>query len=144
MVKKPHLYLAGPLFSVAEREFNVKLKRLLEEFFVVYLPQDDGCLLVDLIKSGVSAEEAARRVFDADVKAMKDCDFLLIVLDGRSVDEGAAFELGFVHALGKVCVGLRTDPRQLLPSGNNPMVERPLSCLFGSVDELLSWAKRMS
>ncbi|MGY3362466.1 nucleoside 2-deoxyribosyltransferase [Bradyrhizobium sp. GM0.4] len=63
----------------------------------------------------------------------------MIVLDGRTVDEGAAFELGYAFAAGKVCVGLKTDPRMLLPIGDNPMIEVALRKIFHDEDELVDW-----
>jgi nucleoside 2-deoxyribosyltransferase len=139
--RRLEIYIAGPLFSEAERRFNLELKRLLSPYFNVYLPQEDGGLMVNMIADGVPPKEAARRVFVADVDAMEACDTLLIILDGRAVDEGAAFELGFAFARGKHCVGLRTDPRQLLATGNNPMIESPIREMFLSVEDLLAWAR---
>jgi hypothetical protein len=55
------------------------------------------------------------------------------------LDEGASFELGYAFALGKVCVGLKTDPRQLLPIGDNPMIEGALWKLFHEESELVEW-----
>ncbi len=135
------LYLAGPLFSAAEREFNKNLKSMLSPFFSVYLPQEDGGLMVEMIEKGMHPQRAAQCVFTMDVNAIDECDVLLIILDGRAVDEGASFELGFAFARGKECFGLRTDPRQLLATGNNPMIESPLRHIFEDVDSLISWAK---
>jgi nucleoside 2-deoxyribosyltransferase len=67
---------------------------------------------------------------------------LLIVLDGRTVNEGASFELGVAYALEKTCLGLQTDPRRLLPIGNNPMIDAALSQVFASIHELICWASR--
>jgi nucleoside 2-deoxyribosyltransferase len=85
-----------------------------------------------------------RIVFDRDVAAIQGCDALVINLDGRSIDEGAAFELGLAHALGKLCVGYRTDVRVLLPWGINPMISAPLSDTFASIEGLVEWAKALS
>ncbi|MBN2019679.1 MAG: nucleoside 2-deoxyribosyltransferase [Sedimentisphaerales bacterium] len=142
--KKNRMYLAGPLFSLAERTFNHNLKQLLNPFFEVYLPQEDGGLLVYMIKAGMPAELAKEKVFDVDVRAMNECDLVLIILDGRTVDEGAAFELGFAYAKGKQCYGLKTGPRQLLAIGNNPMIDIPLERIFVSIEELIDWAKSYS
>jgi nucleoside 2-deoxyribosyltransferase len=139
--QKSRLYMAGPLFSLAERTFNHNLKNLLTPYFDVYLPQEDGGLLVYMIKAGMPAELAKEKVFDIDVRAMNECDLLLIILDGRTIDEGAAFELGYGYAKGKPCYGFKTDPRQLLVVGNNPMIERPLKKIFTTIEELLDWAK---
>jgi nucleoside 2-deoxyribosyltransferase len=137
----PRLYLAGPLFSDAELEFNCKVKRLLGARFDVYLPQEDGKLFIDLISNGVSPSEAAQIVFKEDLREIHCCSALLAVLDGRVVDEGTAFEIGVAYANGKVCYGLQTDPRRLLPCGNNPMISSALRYVFRSVEELALWVE---
>lgn len=71
---KPKVYLAGPLFSEAERTFNHNLKKLLTPYFDVYLPQEDGGLMVDMIREGMDPKLAAQKVFDGDIKAMEKCD----------------------------------------------------------------------
>lgn len=138
---KPRMYLAGPLFSLAERTFNHDLKRLLTSYFDVYLPQEDGGLMLDMIREGMHPKFAAQKVFDGDIKAMEECDIFLMILDGRTVDEGASFELGFAYANRKPCFGLKTDPRQLLVVGNNPMIDCPLERIFQDIDELIDWAQ---
>ena len=138
---KYKIYLAGPLFSLAERTFNHNLKKLLTPYFDVYLPQEDGGLLVNMVKAGLPKKLASKKVFDIDIRAMHECDLLLIILDGRSIDEGAAFELGYAYAKGQRCYGLKTDPRQLLAIGNNPMIDGPLETVFENIEEVLEWAK---
>ena len=135
------IYLAGPLFSDAEKGFNIKIKKILSEKFDVFLPQEDGGLLVDLLADGVSEKEARRQIFDLDVKAMNEADIIFAILDGRTVDEGTVFELGYMFANGKTCYGLQTDPRRLLPGGNSPMIDGCLKQIFYSTDELLKWVK---
>lgn len=135
------LYLASPLFNEMERGFNMDLTTHLEEFFHVFLPQRDGGLMADMTKAGMPAETAALTVFRTDIQAISDSDALLIVLDGRTVDEGAAFELGYAHALGKHCYGLQTDVRRLLSTGNNPMIECCLRAVFQNLNGLLEWAR---
>lgn len=139
--RKPLVYLAGPLFSLAEKSFNSNLKKLLTHYFNVYLPQEDGGLMVDMIREGMHPKIAAKKVFDGDIQAMEECDLFLMILDGRTIDEGAAFELGFAYANNKPCYGLKTGPRQLLATGNNPMIDCPLEYIFQSIDELIEWAK---
>jgi len=138
------VYLASPLFSEAELMFNREIRDLLKEYFDVYLPQEDGGLMVDMIKDGMSLLEAQHSVFLGDIKAIRSSDYLFIILDGRSIDEGAAFELGYAHALGKKCIGYQSDPRRLLPVGNNPMVECALERILTSRTELLMWASQES
>ncbi|MGY3371427.1 nucleoside 2-deoxyribosyltransferase [Bradyrhizobium sp. GM2.4] len=103
------------------------------------LPQEDGGILLDLVRDGTPVEQAKSQIFHLDIEAIGACDVLVIVLDGRTVDEGAAFELGYAFAAGKVCVGLKTDPRMLLPIGDNPMIEVALRKIFHDEDELVDW-----
>lgn len=147
---KPKLYLAAPMFSVAERRFNEDLAHILREWFDVFNPERDGHVLVDLIKNGTFPDSAARMCFEADLTAIRKSDVVLIVLDGRAVDEGAAFELGYAHGIKAwqlrtrpfVFIGVQMDPRRLLPPGvNNPMIQVPLDHLFHDIDSLISWAK---
>lgn len=134
---RARVYIAGPLFSDAERSFNKMLKQQLSTEFDIYLPQEDGHLLVELVKNGSEPEFASKIVFNRDVMEIKECDILLIILDGRAVDEGAAFELGVAYSLGKKCVGLQTDYRRLLPLGNNPMIENSLEKIYLSTEAML-------
>src|SRR5688572_20020117 len=136
-----NVYLAAPLFSEAERQFNEQLAVRVGLEHRVFLPQRDGRLLVDLVHSGANPNEAARQVFEHDLVAIRECDCVLAVLDGRTIDEGVAFEVGFAFASGKLCIGLQTDPRRLLPIGNNPMVECSLRTVSSSVEGLLAWLR---
>jgi nucleoside 2-deoxyribosyltransferase len=135
------LYLASPLFSAIERTENRRICCALERWCDVFLPQRDGELVLNLIEQGLPQSKAYRIVFDRDVAALRACDALVINLDGRVVDEGAAFELGCAYALGKRCVGYRTDVRVLLPWGLNPMVSVPLDETFTSIAALAAWAR---
>src|SRR5437588_6693520 len=106
---KPSTYMAAPLFSEAERTFNLMMARLLEPHLAVYLPQRDGLLLRDLRQAGDDSPAARRRIYGMDLDAISRCDLFLAVLDGPSIDDGVSFELGYATCLGKTCVGLATD-----------------------------------
>jgi nucleoside 2-deoxyribosyltransferase len=133
------VYLAGPLFSANERQWNISLRNTLTEFCDVYLPQEDGQLLVELVANGTSINEAKNVIFARDLQAIERCDILLLVMDGRVIDEGACFELGYAYCRGKVCIGLKTDVRSLLPIGDNPMVECALRGTFGDIHDVSEW-----
>jgi nucleoside 2-deoxyribosyltransferase len=140
---KPRLYLAGPLFSEPERSFNATLARELERTFSVYLPQRDGCLIVDLVEEfHIPWSEAAAEVFERDIAAICNADLVIAILDGRSIDEGTAFELGYAFALRKECWGLKTDPRTLLKYGDNPMILGALKQTFATCHALLDTASK--
>lgn len=134
----PRVYLAAPLFNDMERSFNARLAELIAPMAEVFLPQRDGKLLRDLVRTGMPNSAARQLVFEADVNAIRRCDYLVAVLDGRTIDEGVAFEIGFARALGKCCFGLKTDDRALLPSGDNPMIIAGCHEVFGSTLDLIS------
>jgi len=135
------LYIAGPLFNESERSFNLRIKNLMSKYFDVYLPQEDGGLMTAMINEGCSLQFASRYVFNQDIEAINNADCLLIILDGRTIDEGAAFELGYSYANGKTCVAYQSDSRRLLPCGNNPMISNAVSEIFSNEEELIKWAK---
>jgi nucleoside 2-deoxyribosyltransferase len=137
---RPLVYLAAPLFSAAELAFNLALTERIETSLDVYLPQRDGGKLVDLIACGVDECAAYKSIFDRDLRALEAATAVVVVLDGRAIDEGAAFELGYAYARNKQCFGIQTDPRRLLPVGNNPMIEMPLRKIFSSVEDVGKWA----
>ncbi|WP_043743308.1 nucleoside 2-deoxyribosyltransferase [Paramagnetospirillum magneticum] len=141
---KPLLYLAAPLFNEGERSHNLKISAALEIGFDVYLPQIDGALLPALIASGLSAQEAKKQIFQNDLTAIQRCDVLLIVMNGRAIDEGAAFELGVAWTLNKPCFGFKDDFRQLVCDGDNPMIEGALINTFTGLEELKAWATACS
>jgi nucleoside 2-deoxyribosyltransferase len=138
---RPNVYLAGPLFSTNERQWNVSIRDALTGFCDVYLPQEDGALLVELVANGMPVGEAKNAIFARDLQAIERCDILLILMDGRVIDEGACFELGYAYSRGKVCIGLKTDVRSLLPIGDNPMVECALRGTFRDIYEISEWIR---
>lgn len=119
----------------------MSLRDGLTEFCDVYLPQEDGALLVELVADGMPVDEAKSAIFARDIQAIERCDILLLVMDGRVIDEGACFELGYAYRGGKICIGLKTDPRSLLPIGDNPMIECALRRTFGDISEVSEWIR---
>jgi nucleoside 2-deoxyribosyltransferase len=121
---------------------------MLSRHFVVFLPQRDGYLIPGSGLNQQSFKRVARRVFAGDIEAITSSDVVLAVLDGRTIDEGVAFELGVAFALKKICIGFRSDSRVLLPWGINPMIQGALSESVSSLAELRRWAglsgRRMS
>lgn len=139
---RPNIYIAGPLFSPTERRWNCELRDQLDGFYEVYLHQEDGELLVKLVEGGMPIDKAKKFVFCEDISAIDRCHILLLVMDGRIIDEGACFELGYAYSLAKACVGLKTDVRSLLPIGDNPMIECALRHIFREPSDLFDWISR--
>ncbi len=115
------VYLAGPMFNKAEKDFNVTVATILEENgYSVFLPQRDGIEGYKLI--GKNEQEITRMIFDEDTSAILSADILFMVLDGRVPDEGACVELGIAYANKKRCYGIKTDVR----TAENAMDLNPL------------------
>jgi nucleoside 2-deoxyribosyltransferase len=95
------IYLAGPLFSLAEQGFNAELARFLEsQGFEVWLPQDNE-----------PRTKTARAIFDMDVAAIDQADMVIACMDGPDPDSGTAWECGYAFAKRKPIVCYRTDFR---------------------------------
>ncbi len=141
MQYRPMVYLAAPLFSDAERTFNIFVTELIEKYIKVYLPQRDGGLMSEMVSNGMPYHIAKSIIFKQDMKAIHQSECLIAILDGRSIDEGVAFELGVAFSQCKLCVGLQTDSRRLSVWGNNPMIAGALETVFDSIDPLLNWVR---
>ena len=115
------VYLAGPLFSRAERAFLRALAEALRERgFEVFLPQDEAAPAL----VGPSPDPA--RAFAINRGGLLRADAVVAWLDGADADSGTAWECGYASGLGKFVVGVRTDPRRLEDEGINLMLRRSL------------------
>jgi nucleoside 2-deoxyribosyltransferase len=93
------LYLAGPLFSAAERSWNAELAATLRGGgHEVFLPQEK--------EPGMDAPG----IFSADLAGLDGADVLVAIMEGLDADSGTAWECGY--AFGKKPIVLvRTDFR---------------------------------
>ncbi len=128
------VYCAGPLFSQSEKDFNVEITAVLEEYgYEVFLPQRDGIEAAQL--EGKSEEELIQMIFDLDSSEVKKADILFMNLDGRVPDEGACVELGIAFGSGKRCYGFKTDTRSIeLGLDLNPMISGCMIKIFKNYD----------
>lgn len=102
------VYLAAPLFSEAEREYNRTIAGLLKEnFFDVFLPQENGDI------SAARDRQAHLRIFEQNKRALDNADFVVAIIDGADADSGTAWEMGYASAVSKPVIALRTDFRQV-------------------------------
>lgn len=139
------IYFAAPLFSRAERLFNLSLtQRLEEQGFTVFLPQRDGVEKSKPPYNSMGEEERRQAIFQLDKRQIFACDIFLFLLDGRVPDEGACVELGMAYCqrelqgCKKLLVGLQTDSRAVsLSSKLNPMIHVPLDYIASDEETLL-------
>lgn len=117
------IYLAGALFSLAEKEFNLTLKNLLENTFSVevFLPQIE---CKDL-------EDNPTKIFEKCTEGIDISDIVIAILDGTDVDSGTAWEVGYSYVSNKTIIGIRTDFRQRGDDfGLNCMISKSLDSLI--------------
>ncbi len=121
------VFLAAPIFSTAEREFNSKLaEELRKRGYEVFLAQE-----LPLLNS--ESEEDKKKIFSMDLEGLEGSDVVVAILDGIDVDSGVAFELGYAFARGKPIIGVRTDHRCFSPYEEvNLMIEVPATIVRGN------------
>ncbi|MCG7848575.1 MAG: nucleoside 2-deoxyribosyltransferase, partial [ANME-2 cluster archaeon] len=122
-----NVYLAAPLFSDAECDFNCKLRDELEGLGMsVFLPQEHS--------NDINDQRDARQagIFSKNVTNINETDMVVAVLDGVDVDSGTAWEIGYAYARGLPVYGLRTDFRTMGIEGTvNLMIERSVVMCMG-------------
>ena len=129
-----HLYLAGPLFTQAERLWLRQLAQaLVGAGHHVFLPQDDA--QASLLQDPPDFHGA----FESCRDAIDRCDAIVAVLDGADADSGTAWECGYAYARSKPVVALRTDFRGGEDEGLNLMLRRSVNAVVeqpGSDEDL--------
>jgi nucleoside 2-deoxyribosyltransferase len=94
------IYLAGPLFSAAERNFNSELTRLLrKKGHEVWLPQEFE-----------QRTMTAKQIFVKDVEGIDWADVVVANMDGTDPDSGTSWECGYAYGKKPVIL-FRTDFR---------------------------------
>ena len=102
------IYLAGPLFSAAERDWNATLATALRGAgHEVFLPQEQ------------EKGRTAAGVFAHDVGGINGADALVAIMDGPDPDSGTAWEVGYAYGTRKPVVAVRTDFRRIEGSGGS-------------------------
>jgi nucleoside 2-deoxyribosyltransferase len=107
------LYFAGPLFSAAERDWNVAFAAALRAAgHDIFLPQEQ------------EPGKDAAGIFSTDVGGIDWADGMLAIMDGADPDSGTCWEVGYAYGK-KPIVLVRTDMRRNEGSGGsgyNPML----------------------
>lgn len=101
------VYLAGPLFTQAEWQWNESLAtELRSQGLDVILPQATATSML-----AGKEEFDAEKIFRQNVADIHRAHFVVAVLDGPDPDSGTCWECGFAFAMGRPVVGIRTDLR---------------------------------
>ncbi|MGB7283194.1 MAG: nucleoside 2-deoxyribosyltransferase [Candidatus Acidiferrum sp.] len=97
------IYLAGGLFTLAERLFNNELATQLRlKGYAVFNPQENE-----------PREFSTGAIFTMDKSGIDRSDVILANMDGADPDSGTAWECGYGYAKGKMVVTYRTDFRSV-------------------------------
>jgi nucleoside 2-deoxyribosyltransferase len=129
---KFRVYLAAPLFSESEREYNRSITEVLRQnFFDVYLPQDIG----DTCAVRETCEHT--RIYEHNKQALHDSNIVVAIIDGADADSGTAWEMGYATALGKPVISLRTDFRMVGRQERVNLMLEQSAIVAGSKKELV-------
>lgn len=102
------VYLAAPLFTIGEREFNATLcNRLRTIGYDVFLPQEHQF-------------PEAIDIFKSDVSSLEEADAVVAVIDGADPDSGTSWECGFAYAQNKPVILVKTDFRMIADAKREP------------------------
>jgi len=97
------IYMAGPLFTAAERQWNkeiaLELRRLEYE---VFLPQESESNKEDF---------NSKKIFETDVAGIDWSDVILAWIEGPDPDSGTCWELGYANGKNKITIAYTTDLR---------------------------------
>ena len=126
------VYLAGPLFTAAERGFNLALARQLEKLgYRVFLPQRDV--------PAARGRHRTRRLYEGCLRGLRSADVVVAICDGATADDGTAWEIGYAVAIGKAVYAVRTDRRRVAVDEHvNLMIQESVAAFFRTIPGLLS------
>jgi nucleoside 2-deoxyribosyltransferase len=141
------IYFAGPLFTPYERGFiDDCTARLRADGFEVFVPHEHAL---------AEGDETPAAIFAKDREGLEAADAVLALLDGPSVDDGTACEIGLFHGLMQAepsrrgIVGLLTDMRSTRVAGHRlnlflqGCIEAGGGRVVGTLDEAVVELRRL-
>ena len=122
---KKKIYLASPFFNNDELVlYRNAILQLRNAGYEVYAPQEHE------IENAwdLSNEDWARAVYLADVKAIRDCDVVMVLNFGMYSDSGTAWEAGYAFAMKIptihiLCGGENTTYSLMMMNGCDKVIE---------------------
>ncbi|KRL13361.1 nucleoside 2-deoxyribosyltransferase [Schleiferilactobacillus perolens] len=104
------IYFANGLFSQADAEFNARVVAQIRDQYPlieVYLPQENASI------NDKNNYANSLMIAKADTDEVLASDLLVAVLDGPTIDNGVASEIGVAYQAKVPILGLYTDTRRL-------------------------------
>jgi nucleoside 2-deoxyribosyltransferase len=137
------VYIAGPLFTQAEREWNSRISERLRQALpgvVIMLPQEFCAVHEAGHTADLGHGREGKPDFGAIFKSCRDhldqCTHVVAILDGADADSGTSWEMGYAYAKGRTVIGLRTDWRPAEDGGGNAMLTRSCAMVCGDIEEI--------
>jgi len=104
------IYLAAPFQTKEKRTNAIKAKKILEDRgFKVYAPWE---VIIENAWD-YSEEEWAYLVFKNDEKAIKECEFVVMLSYGRISSAGTNWECGYAYGIGKRVLVVEMTNKQM-------------------------------
>ena len=126
MDEKIKVYLAGPLFTLAERRLN----RAIVENIKKHVPSVEVLLPQDFkYHDSFNNTRIYGQIYKACIAGLDRAAIVVAILDGCDSDSGTAFEVGYACAKGLPIIGVRTDYRANQEKGVNLMLSRSCTAL---------------
>ena len=135
MEKRPEsrsqVYLAAPLFSDAEKAFNLVLRSILAaQGYAVYLPQETG--------EGIEGRDRDEEIFNSHIRALDNAARVVACCDGADTDSGTAWEIGYAVAKGIPVIALTTDRRRPWAGKRVNLMIRRSAEVVGTAEDVLA------
>jgi nucleoside 2-deoxyribosyltransferase len=97
---RQHIYLAAPLFTQGERDFNLSVCEYLRaNDYQVFLPQ-------------IECQQAeGADIYKTCLSGLRSAAIVVAIVDGADADSGTCWECGYAVSQGIPVIALRTDFR---------------------------------
>jgi nucleoside 2-deoxyribosyltransferase len=97
---KQHVYLAAPLFTKGEQDFNLSVcAYLTDNGYRVFLPQQK-CV-----------QKQEDEIYQTCLSGLKSASIVVAIVDGADADSGTCWECGYAVSQGIPVIAVRTDFR---------------------------------
>lgn len=132
---KYQIYLAAPLFTQGEQDFNCKVYRYLKDKnYQVFLPQEK------------CEKKQGEDIYKTCLLGLQSSMIVVAILDGADADSGTSWECGYAVSRGIPVIAVRTDFRLSGDTkGFNAMLYysavRVIDCNENFLEEIISELK---
>ncbi|AYW45116.1 nucleoside 2-deoxyribosyltransferase [Tetragenococcus koreensis] len=103
------VYFAAPMFAKSDLIYNSYLVEKIREKYpelIIYMPQENGAI------NDKTAFADSKMIALADTEKVEESQLMIALLDGITIDNGVASEIGVAYAHRIPVLGLYTDSRQ--------------------------------